>query len=725
MDIYHFGKEDLKDDHKVVHERLLEVAIPDDKEAGETVTLEECLENYFNNRIEVKRLLHRRNTLQSLRAPSIDKGQVLHIETAEVPSRSASPASVWTPISPSVQTPTSPTRPMSARHRTDSIFSEKHKSQDDASVKSGRPRAGTIRKEVLMPAWQFFSLIPWYTEDNPTNDAQVAAHFQTKRPVLGICLKRYKVDDKGVSSRLNTHVDIPLEIALPEFVSDEHVQEDFGDFKLSLESVVCHRGHSTDAGHYISLIRGAPPNATSAAEISETPWMRFDDLAQERVSFVDIKTALKEESPYLLFYQVQPIEDDLPPTYEEAKAEGQAPNPLTTTDSPSIVPTSVNDSRTTLSASDTPPSTVTDSTNPSRPTTEILVTTPTTSSDEQPPKARSTTDVTDFVQPSLPTGSSTISTAAGSMVDLPVTTASVSAPAVGTTSPRVPDSTDSMRRSSVTFDTTSISGPGTATPSVAGSVKTPLTAPTTPSADEANRNSWIPNMSMSSLTGITSRSASRRNSRGEKTLAGKKSSDLERIGGSSATATPEKSAEKKDRSRPPSQSGEGRLGFTMSRLTGRMSKDKLFGPADSVVEGETAPVAAIKVAEVSEERNPRKSRASLDLLSGLNGFGGSPKEKDSSTLSVGNTGSIGRSKSLRVRGHRHGLSLGGNEDKKEKKARSVSRNRLSMGPKSMEELGKVEYLPDPKEKGKAKMPGSAAVEETGSKKRPDRECIVM
>lgn len=169
MDIYHFGKEDIKDDHKVVHERLLDVAIPD-KEDG-TVTLEECLENYFNNRIEVKRHLHRRNTLQSLRSYEAAKSEAIHIETAEVsPSPSSSrPTSPATPLveSPLTKTPTSQPAFLSSRLRTDSIFSEKRvllddergRSRDDVSIKSSRPRAGTIRKEVLMPAWQFFSLI--------------------------------------------------------------------------------------------------------------------------------------------------------------------------------------------------------------------------------------------------------------------------------------------------------------------------------------------------------------------------------------------------------------------------------------------------------------------------------------------------------------------------------------------------------------------------------------
>lgn len=38
--------------------------------------------------------------------------------------------------------------------------------------------------------------------------------------------------------------------------------------------------------------------------------MRLDDLEKERVAFIDVEEFLRKESPYLLFYQVQPIEGD-------------------------------------------------------------------------------------------------------------------------------------------------------------------------------------------------------------------------------------------------------------------------------------------------------------------------------------------------------------------------------------------------------------------------------
>ena len=156
MDVYHTGKED-KDDHRIVRERLLDVAIPKPPEDGSVTRLEDCLEHYFNNKIEVKRHLQRRNTVQSFR--SIDKGKIMQVETMELPPDSPK-------MSPIKNPPAS--RPTDTRRRTDSIFGQRRvengevsekKTLDDISIGSNRQRAGTIRREVLMPAWQFFSLI--------------------------------------------------------------------------------------------------------------------------------------------------------------------------------------------------------------------------------------------------------------------------------------------------------------------------------------------------------------------------------------------------------------------------------------------------------------------------------------------------------------------------------------------------------------------------------------
>lgn len=82
----------------------------------------------------------------------------------------------------------------------------------------------------------------------------------------------------------------------------------FGNFKLSLQAAVCHRGKSVHSGHYVSLVRSHEKENLDSPGDS---WLRLDDLDRDRVTFVNVQEFLQKESPYLLFYQVQPIEDEL------------------------------------------------------------------------------------------------------------------------------------------------------------------------------------------------------------------------------------------------------------------------------------------------------------------------------------------------------------------------------------------------------------------------------
>ena len=134
--------------------------------------------------------------------------------------------------------------------------------------------------------------------------------------MLGICLKRYSLTADGTPKRIHTQVDTPVEIGLPHFIQDDHMEDDgplYGNFKLSLQSVVCHRGRSVNSGHYVALVRGrntAVGSAVSYGSGDAGQWLRFDDLAASRITLIDIEQALKEEMPYLLFYQIVPIEGD-------------------------------------------------------------------------------------------------------------------------------------------------------------------------------------------------------------------------------------------------------------------------------------------------------------------------------------------------------------------------------------------------------------------------------
>lgn len=142
------------------------------------------------------------------------------------------------------------------------------------------------------------------------------------------------VDEKGVPKRQNTYIDIPDSLRLPHFIVDERHVEENGlsqDYKLVLQSVVCHRGDSLHSGHYISFCRVAPKLLTDNRRHDSDPppdyedaqWVKFDDLAiEDRIAPVDdIKRSLKEEMPYLLLYQVVPIVDVTASSTDGTEAE--------------------------------------------------------------------------------------------------------------------------------------------------------------------------------------------------------------------------------------------------------------------------------------------------------------------------------------------------------------------------------------------------------------------
>jgi len=159
-DIFHSGKEDAGDDHKFITERMLDVAIPDNVPEGQTITLEMCLEEYFNNRVEVKRHLQRANTARSTHSiKSMDKSGATHLETVELGARPESPIHSEPPIDLT-------RRPTFARLRGTGLFSDRKVETEQEvdetkanDLPKGRRRTSSLKKEVLMPAWQFLNLI--------------------------------------------------------------------------------------------------------------------------------------------------------------------------------------------------------------------------------------------------------------------------------------------------------------------------------------------------------------------------------------------------------------------------------------------------------------------------------------------------------------------------------------------------------------------------------------
>lgn len=560
MDLYHTGKEDPQDDHKFINERLLEVALLDKAPEGRSViTLEDCLEHYFNNRIEVKRHmeLQRRNTLTSSDSStaesteSKEKTSASHIEVAEL-DETPTEGTLNIPESYEnhVQAKTATERLRPTRGRAASIFSQRKVSltgidpervskEDIDNLHDPKGRSMSTKTEVLMPAWQFFKLLPWYTDNAPTSDAQVAAHFSRKRPVLGICLKRYSYTNRGDARRLSTFVDIPLEITVPNFVSDDSMKDDEplgGNFTLQLQSVVCHRGVSVHSGHYISLVRGKAANAntqherrgsSSDSDEEQDPWMRFDDLGRQRVSYVDIHKALKDETPYLLFYQVQPIgEPEDPnttlPSYGEATSRSQSDLFPAEKPSPSVTAaTSDLDLALTQTSSET------------------------AISSPKPPA----TEATDFCTPSTRTSLDTSALIANDSHHRGRT--------------RTSAETEANRRRSTTFDRNSLSGKSATTAETATTTTTNLSATTSapPTPAEEKPNSFF--SVASKLSG-----SSRRSSRATK--AGGNGNNNGNGAGSVARSRPTSAAGL-------SEPGTGRFGLNMSKLTARMSRTQLSG----------------------------------------------------------------------------------------------------------------------------------------------------
>ncbi|KAK0383380.1 hypothetical protein NLU13_9293 [Sarocladium strictum] len=383
VDLFHHGKRD-ESDSKIVHERLLNLAVPEDSE-GKGIKLEDCLEEYFNTRVDVLRdsEVAKKSLVGEALTPVTPTAA--HPYTTQLVGSEAGEGSVMMSASPVDITPvTLPEASTSADQKShltrEHLLRERALSQPvtyastsefqerpsirhrSASViqrvvldEEGRPtptdpdgttimqrarRAGsTVVKAVTIPAWQFFRLIPWHavTSNEPQNDSEVAINFD-QRPVVGICLKRYGMDSQGRPIRRNTFIDIPDSLRLPRFMlaeDDTKIEEEvnaFSDYKLVLQSVICHRGESLQSGHYYAFARVAPKRLTDnrrhdfdpPPDYEEAQWVKFDDLIEEaRVSYVnDIKQAFKENMPYLLFYQIVPMVEMAPPL-----TQGTGPEP--------------------------------------------------------------------------------------------------------------------------------------------------------------------------------------------------------------------------------------------------------------------------------------------------------------------------------------------------------------------------------------------------------------
>lgn len=168
--LFHCGKEDADSDHKLVHERVIELPVPAAPENGQSITLEDCLAAYFDNQVIVERYLQqRRNTLNSVRSYQSDDRKVPWEETRSISE--SQPSTPLTAKPQDVPFPISPSKVGTTLVRSPSIFnkildpekaalSERDSKLHDENARPGRRRgASSAKVEVKMPAFQFFNLI--------------------------------------------------------------------------------------------------------------------------------------------------------------------------------------------------------------------------------------------------------------------------------------------------------------------------------------------------------------------------------------------------------------------------------------------------------------------------------------------------------------------------------------------------------------------------------------
>lgn len=190
VDLFHQGKNDDAD-HKVVYERLLNLAVPPDNN-GKGIRLEDCLEEYFNSQVDVLRdsleekKAERFETMPNLQPldTSNKPKSTIRVVTEEDQQEGAAPESEhsphlerrWTiaqePHFSDLQTdseaeasgPQTILRPH--RNRAESIIQrvvvdeQGNPSESDTASSSQRAKhTASIVRAVTIPAWQFFRLI--------------------------------------------------------------------------------------------------------------------------------------------------------------------------------------------------------------------------------------------------------------------------------------------------------------------------------------------------------------------------------------------------------------------------------------------------------------------------------------------------------------------------------------------------------------------------------------
>ncbi|KAH3669309.1 hypothetical protein OGAPHI_001430 [Ogataea philodendri] len=404
LDIIHSGKLNVNDDMRIIEERALLISVPEDTtphaedEHGAPISLEECLNMYFNNSITVRRHLERRRTLD--RDDTIDDhtrseiskdiplyerlGIVTSNDDQQDSSLHDSPSSsvdLSTALSNSTVIGSESTgdrtatagsilklseRMEASRTRSSTIASVLNNAVAPNSTRLTRRASSVSNNEVTLPAWMFLQLLPYYTNPkvklrlqapeklykrisrsvthDTVDSSEVAPQisefeerFHSKRPTIPICLKKYIWDEDGQSQKINRKVVIPEVIKYPYFIAEDSSrpgivdfkrstdnQAPFGSFMLVLESCICHRGKSVSSGHYVSLVRKHPFNPRESQPSESKNWLLFNDILEEKEKAkpISFQEAMEQEDPYILFYQIVELDQEVESDYTANATSG-------------------------------------------------------------------------------------------------------------------------------------------------------------------------------------------------------------------------------------------------------------------------------------------------------------------------------------------------------------------------------------------------------------------
>ncbi|KAG7693122.1 hypothetical protein KL930_004793 [Ogataea haglerorum] len=305
LDIIHSGQLNVNDDMRLIEERALLISVPEDttadpesKEEGASISLEECLNSYFNNSITVRRHLERRRTLD--RDDQIDektRNEITHdlqyyeklgivtsneeqLQRSPSQNSASSSADLSTALSNTTVTGAESTsdrtgavssflrlseRMEASRTRSSTIASVLNNVMVSNSTRLTRRASSVSNSEVTLPAWMFLQLLPYYTNPNVklrlrssgrsvrgmsrsvTGESLTSSEddrgltefedrFQKKRPIIPICLKKYGWDENGQSHKINRKVVIPEVIKHPYFIAEDSTKPGYVDFRRNTDN---------------------------------------------------------------------------------------------------------------------------------------------------------------------------------------------------------------------------------------------------------------------------------------------------------------------------------------------------------------------------------------------------------------------------------------------------------------------------------------------------------